>query len=476
MRSVKQPLTSETNMKQPNRSRTYHHVALVVCVLFVTGCSGSGESSPVESQPMSDTTLLEQESSAAGNESVDADNGGIVEGEIVPNDTEGSIEGESGETESTSENPTSVVPEPVAQTTTQVNFEITAPAYQSDSLQVQMTWGDINASAVWVGDELWSLSNDFPTETEALLSVTFYDRNGDVELARFSQEFRTNSNATENIIITADQFDSSLFDEDEDGVSNLDELVSGTDPSVIDGLQLEIRDVYSVSDFLTSRMSVSISFEGQLSDERPYFESFERLPVQGGYPGTISSVIDIDAAGNGTLTFSERLQGAISELNGTRANTGSAITWEGSNYNYDGQDNGHNVNFTNTVTVVNENTRSFVEEIVGSNGGTYSFRWNISSNLTGRLIEGTSFCEAIAGTISQTYSENYSSFPDVITTVTTVVKEIDDPYWRVESASSSNEISVYFARELVINRPVGSTPAVELAPENKYFICDFVDF
>jgi len=132
-----------------------------------------------------------------------------------------------------------------------------------------------------------------------------------------------------------------------------------------------------------------------------------------------------------------------------------------------------NVNFTNTVTVVNENTRSFIEEIVGSNGGTYSFRWNISSNLTGRLIEGASFCEAIAGTISQTYSENNSSFPDVITTV---VKEIDDPYWRVESASSNNKMSEYFARELIINRPVGSTPAVELAPENKYFICDFVDF
>jgi len=121
----------------------------------------------------------------------------------------------------------------VEQTTVRVDFNITVPMYMSsDELQLELIWGEKIFNASWVGDEYWTASAEFPTETDNLLTVTFYDQNGEIELARYSQQLRTGSNVTEPLVILADQFDTDLFDEDGDGVNNLDELVAGTEPTV----------------------------------------------------------------------------------------------------------------------------------------------------------------------------------------------------------------------------------------------------
>jgi len=68
-----------------------------------------------------------------------------------------------------------VVPDPLSQVSTSVTFDVTVPAYVSNSLQVRIVWGDIDITAGWVGDEIWSASAELPTNTENLLVVTFYD-------------------------------------------------------------------------------------------------------------------------------------------------------------------------------------------------------------------------------------------------------------------------------------------------------------
>ncbi|MFK7893982.1 MAG: hypothetical protein AB8B63_24420 [Granulosicoccus sp.] len=134
------------------------------------------------------------------------------------------------------------VPDPLVQNRTQVNFDITVPAYQSDALQVRLIWGDTDVTAGWVGDELWSTSIDLPADVENTLSVTFSDRNGDIVLAYFEQAYRTSINASETYTISSDQFNTASLDADEDGVSNIDELISGTDPLVDEDAHLEVRD------------------------------------------------------------------------------------------------------------------------------------------------------------------------------------------------------------------------------------------
>jgi type 1 glutamine amidotransferase len=114
--------------------------------------------------------------------------------------------------------------------TTTVEFNITVPAFMSDALQVRVEWGNKDFTAMWVGDELWSAGDEFPTNSEHLLVVTFYDDNGAIALASVEQNFKTGNNDLEIVTIAAEQFDATRFDSDGDGLTNFDELIAGTNP------------------------------------------------------------------------------------------------------------------------------------------------------------------------------------------------------------------------------------------------------
>lgn len=422
---------------------------LLVIILVVTGCSGSNRAQTSDSPSSSDATENEMLTDAVN---------------------DGNTTGQS--TESVDDNP--AVTDPLVQNSTLINFDITVPAYQSNELSVQLEWGDMSLSASWVGDEFWSASAELPTEKEHLLSVTFYDRDGDIALAQVSQLLRTGSNASQAVQITADQFDAAFFDNDEDGVTNLDEMIAGTDPTVDEDTLLEIRDYYVLAGASTSRMSVSSSVESRVGDDRPFFDTYSTDDHSENFPGSVSGSVDIDVLGNGTVTYDYAVQGTSRTLNAIRTRSENSITWEGDQYAYDG-DYGHRVNFNNTVTVVDDSTRTFVEDIVGSNGGTYFFSWEVSTNLTGELVDGSSYCTPAYGTILQTYRSSRVS--EVTLVDTTVTKDVNDPYWRVITVVKKDDAEAdnfeHFARDLIIYQPTGTNT---IRPENANFKCDFVDF
>jgi len=112
--------------------------------------------------------------------------------------------------------------------TVTVNFEITVPAYSSNALQVFVVSNNQNIAASWTGDEMWSATGVFPQNTEQQLVLTFYDDNGAVPLASAEQLYKTGTNDFESVTITADQFNADKWDSDNDGVSNLAELLAGS--------------------------------------------------------------------------------------------------------------------------------------------------------------------------------------------------------------------------------------------------------
>jgi len=108
----------------------------------------------------------------------------------------------------------SVPPEP---SLTNVDFDITVPAYQSNALQVRLQWGALDVSAAFVVDESWAFIGELPIDTENLLVVTFNDDNGAITLGSFEQTYRTGTNPSESFQITADQFNTTRWDNDGDG-------------------------------------------------------------------------------------------------------------------------------------------------------------------------------------------------------------------------------------------------------------------
>lgn len=434
-------------------------ISIVVATALLVGCSGSSDTSSVDTPTANDALILD----ASSNTPSDTPVVNEIDGLNI-NDTE------AVQNEPLTGSP--VVTDPMTQNTIAVNFDITVPAFQSNALRVDLVWGDLNLTAGWMGDELWSASAEFPTETEELLTVTFYDNNGAIELAQYSQTFRTGSNAAQAHQISVNQFDTDQFDDDEDGVSNLEELIAGSDPTVDESSILEIRDSATISE--GSRISVSTDLESLVSQERPIsFHFSEQLEGN----RTILQDIQIDLAGNGTLVSNWSAGCVYKNLSGTRTHVDNSITWEATQTHDDDCDFIHTTNLTNTITVIDESTRTFVEEMNARYAGTFTDSWQASTQITGQLVDGTSLCEAIAGTYSLTHRGNGNS---QFSRQTLISKAIDDLYWRVETesirtvfnngdvVSEDVQASEYFVRELRFTNNTNS--------ENpNLFICDFVD-
>jgi len=450
-----------------NSSQPVVFVSLMLTISWlVAGCSGSSTAdTPVGQTPVDATTAEANDTEATS-----------INGDGTSTDSLDAIEaqsnGDNGDAEIASEeeadevsNP--VVVDPLIQNRIPVTFEITVPFYLSNELRVDLMWGETQLTAMWVGGQFWSVTGEFPTNTEHPLEITFYDNNGAVELARYNQSYRVGSNASEIVQIPAEQFDANLFDSDGDGVNNLDELNSGTDPFTDEDSLLEIVDAFAISNFSGqySRISVSRYFESFVQQGRPYIDTYEIEPfLNATLFGQFNINIDID--GNGTLNVNSEVTASrfIPLLSATRANLGNAITWMGELQTSD-SDFVHIENVTNTVSEIDDNFRSFVQEVTGRNSGPFRFTWESSANLTGRLIEGSSLCEPVAGTFTETRQSNLGGST---TAVTTVSKEIDDLYWRVVTTTDESETIEYFARELrILHDPTDE--------ESALFICDFVD-
>ena len=366
-------------------------------------------------------------------------------------------------------------PVSVDQHTVMVQFDITVPAYQSNELLVVLDWGDTRLNAQWIGDEYWSATADLASGTEQRVSVKFYDSNGSIELALATRSISVGSNATEVIQITADQFDDTLFDLDMDGDSNLEELIAGKDPTVDELAEFEVVDHYRISQW--SRMSVSHNLEAHLTNERPFYKTFELDPDFPHYQSyeylSVTGEIDIDKNGNGTYYYRFYFPLDQLTLTGTRTHSDDAITWEGSRSAYDG-DYRHRVDFTNTVSIIDDNTRLYAEEISVRNVGTYDYRHEYRTNLIGERIEGTSLCKPVAGSIYSTYR----AIPGTPLSESVIRKEKGDRYWKAASILDGVETVGLLFRDVKMYRLWGFADkgAGPQTLDDDYFICDFPEF
>lgn len=361
--------------------------------------------------------------------------------------------------------------DPLTTNTTRVDFDITVPAYQSNELRVSLVVNDETITASWIGDEIWSATIELPMDQEHQFSVTFYDRNGALELARYSGVFITGSNAAQELQITANEFDTAQFDDDSDGNSNLDESIAGTDPTVDEDALLEIKERVFVQSWPS--ISASEGLESRMSDERPYFESLVTTPDDQNLEGSTTGSVNIDQSGNGTLNYTYDFFACDRQrLSGTRTVSENAVKWD-SEYSRSDCDYTRLINTSSMVTVIDDDIRTYTEESENSNIGTFTFLSETSVDVMGERVPGTSFCLPISGTVSSIHYPNTERDQKV----TTVSKARDDQYWRVvivTTGTIQTNTFEYLARELVIQGPFAGGDPSDETPVGT-FRCEFVD-
>ena len=442
-------------MSQFHDAATRAGAFLLTCALLVAGCSSSSNSpalsgddnvlSNIDSNATTAQPVADPISSEVSDEVIVSTSDPIEETSELVTPASDDIPVETIANEQNSEPTTESVPDLLVQNRTQVDFGITVPAYQSDALQVRLTWGDIQASAAWVGDEQWSLSLDFPSNTEHLLTIVFSDGNGDIELGSYEQTYRTGFNDAESLQISADRFDTDRWDADGDGVSNLNELLVGDDPLVINSVLLDIRDSLRTDDqrlmFLIERDSES--FETKIPDERPYFEDEEVVDPPPEYWEGFSwdqhhqTTINIDAAGNGTYSRFSRVQLTFGDYNtlndeGTRIRSGGSIQWSGFKRLFNNNAGCQIVSVRFDTQTVKTDEGVITQESDHNHSVTCgdSEAPQISYSLTGVELDESQFCEATAGRIA--VERIYSG-------ATTISKAPEDSHWNVNRIDSEGQ-------------------------------------
>ena len=308
----------------------------VLFLVPIIGCS---------SGPDSDATIVSEESAVETVQSDEMDvlvetdataNTDSIE-ETVISDESSSVEGADSTRLNANSDvsiPVSTGQDPLIPNVTEVNFEITVPAYQSDELQVRINWNDTELTAAWIGDEMWSVSADLPNNIGSLLVVTFSDDNGGLTLATYEIGFRPSLNGVESFVINANDFDSESWDSDRDGISNLSEVIAGTNP--LEALQ----EVLEVRDSIEMRFSFRVPrLELLLPEARPHSEmSVLSNPAVCEFINdctTITQDIELNESGTGSFVHIRDFDGTgsrnndVTESVATRLVDNDSVTWSG---------------------------------------------------------------------------------------------------------------------------------------------------
>jgi len=137
----------------------------------------------------------------------------------------------SDDTESDASAPAASTEEPAAVDGDLVEIDIEVPTYVSDRLQLRVFWGDQEMATQWVSDQSWLASMFIPFHVTQRLLVTFYDRDGEIILGTVEGDY-INLPQWAPPKIYQFNFVTDRYDDDNDGVSNIDELRLGTNPLI----------------------------------------------------------------------------------------------------------------------------------------------------------------------------------------------------------------------------------------------------
>ena len=215
---------------------------MFVMALFISGCSGSSDALPTDpgvtdNQSINNTTTVASQLATPQASTTQAS---TTQASITPTSTPPASITPASITPISTPSASQVAPSNDAQSipdesesapdaVVRVDFAITVPAVQSNELQVRLDWGDISTTAAWVLDESWLVSETLTADTEHPLTIIFSDGNGAITLATVETTFATGLQATQRIQISADQFNSQRWDDDNDGITNLDALRTQND-------------------------------------------------------------------------------------------------------------------------------------------------------------------------------------------------------------------------------------------------------